>query len=205
MQGRYWSYQFIPSMGLAMYLAGLALPLERRAMQVPLSVLLLALIGLQLVRGPATYYPNPIPRGIRSVAFLSDHVSAAYPHVFECGTVNTSRFPALWTLPGAWNAIHDPTSSPRTRQRGEVLLRREVAAVRFDLLTGKPELIFLERDFATPYFRYPFDYESLMPKGYRKVGSVPGFDVWARADVSPAKLLAPHCGEFTAHAAFGVR
>lgn len=193
-QGRYWSYQFIPSIGLTIYLVWIALPLERRAMQIPLSVILLAMIGVQLVKGPyALYYANPIPHGVKSVAFISDNVAAAYPHVMDCNVLHTSRFPALWTIPGAWNALNDPTSSLETRQQARSLLSREEAAVRKDIRGGRPEIIFSDRRFALSYFRYPFDYGTLVPNGYRQVGTVHGLDIWLREDVGSDVLRRPSC------------
>jgi hypothetical protein len=193
-QGRYWSYQFIPSVGLTIYLVWLALPMERRAMQIPLAVILLAMIGVQLVAGPyALYYANPIPRGVRAVAFFSDNVAAAYPHVFDCQVVHTSRFPALWTIPGAWNALNDRASSSETRLQARHLLSREKLAVREDIRNGRPEIIFSDRAFGLSYFRYPFNYGSLVPNGYRQVGSIHGLDIWLRHDVPSEVLNRPSC------------
>lgn len=192
-QGRYWSYQFVPSIGMAIYLVWVALPMERRALQFPLSVILLALIGVKLVQGPATYRFNPVPQGVNNVAILSDNVTATYPHVFECKTANASRFPALWTIPGAWNALHDPSSSTQVRQRAEALLEREVVAAQSDIRSGQPQIIYTDREFGKSYFRYPFDYGSLVPKSYRRVGSVNGLDVWLPEGVSVDVLGRPPC------------
>lgn len=193
-QGRYWSYQFIPSIGLTIYVTGLTLLRAQGPIRIPLAITSIAIAAFQIANMPKGYGPNPVPAGVKSVAFLSDNVSAAYPHVFECGVTHTSRFPAIWTIPGAWNALHDPTSTRKDRDEAAALLKREIGAVQSDLLQGKPQLIYSEDNFASSYFRYPFNYDSLVPAGYRRVGEIRGFRIWARDDLPASLIRGPRCG-----------
>lgn len=150
LQGRNYTYHFVPAMGLGILLA---LMLPYRA-----GIILSALfIGVQLVRGgQAEQRFAPIPDGTSSVAILSAHVFAAYPSTLNRGIRNVSRYPALWTLPGAWR-LHD-----------DRLLAEQRSIIRGDILRDHPELIIADARPWKPYFNGPFDYMAFL-------GPFPGY------------------------------
>lgn len=162
LQGRNWSYHFVPALGLGILLSILLARHHRAAL--PLAVVLCA--G-QLVRGPHQPMPSA-PFSERSVAVLSAHVFAAYPRAVH----NATRYPALWTLPGAWNALNDPGRSATDRERARRILEHERAIIRADILRDRPDAIYAHANRTKRYFRRPFDYmEFLGPlPGYRFVG-----------------------------------
>ena len=177
-QGRFWSYQMVPTVGLAIFTLMLAAPGQSRRIQIALSMVLAGVVGSKLVRDWPQQASVPIPPGIERVAFLSDNVWAAYPTVLERGITNTSRFPALWTLPGAWNKMHDPELTEQERVEARQFYDREASKVRADLNNGKPQIIYVERFVKPDYYTTPLPFEALIPAGYRKTGEVSGFDVW---------------------------
>ena len=187
-QGRNWSYHFVPAVGLGLFLAVWSAK-QNRGMALLAASLALA----QAARGPhQRKSPSPILAGATSVAFFSSHVWAAYPTALDCGVRNATRYPALWVLPGAWNVLHDPDGTEADRQRAKRILAREREIIRGDLLRDKPQLLYLDVRERKPYFTRPFDYRSFIGPlpGYRPVGriSIPEitYEVWAveRAPVS---------------------
>ena len=158
-----------------------------------MAVLAIALLFTQLARGPHVRKPpSPIPATVSSVAFLSAHVWAAYPTSLDCGIRNTTRYPALWVIPGAWNILHDPQRPAADRQRARQILGKERKIIRGDLLRAQPDLIYEDARRTKPYFKYPFDYvEFIGPlPGYHYAGKVGMYDVWAHGRTA---LSGPRC------------
>jgi len=178
-QGRYWTYHFVPALGFAMMLAFLGSPRKRG-----FAAVAIGLIGIQLGQGLPRVPPTRLPLGLHSVAILSTSVRATYPRVLDRGIVNTTRYPALWTLPGAWSIANDPKRSTEDRARAVALLRHERAVIRGDILAGRPQIIMADARDKKLYFDRPFDYMRFLGPipGYRYAGRFRGYDHYIRVD-----------------------
>jgi hypothetical protein len=166
LQGRNWTYHFVPPVGL-----GILLALWLARAHASGKVLAALLIAVQLVRGPHEGRPSA-PMEDPSVAVLSAHVHAAYPAAFDQGVHNATRYPALWVLPGAWNILNDPSRPIAERRRALSILKREREVIRGDILLERPSVIYAHANSKKRYYRARFDYlEFLGPlPGYRYVG-----------------------------------
>jgi hypothetical protein len=162
-QGRFWSYHLVPAIGLA----AIVLFLTRdRLLIVAGAWLLLA----QVVQGYPAYRHSFVPEGARSVLFLSDRVSAAYPASFECRVRNMSGQPTYWILPGAWNAGN------------KALAEREIAQVQADI-SRRPD-VSLE-DMRLEKYDRPFRFaDHLDLSGYRKDEMAGRYQLWVRRDLA---------------------
>ena len=196
LQGRNWTYHFIPAVGL-----GLLLAIWSARQNRGMALLALGLSLGQLARGPHVRRPpSPIPTGVSSVAFLSAHVFAAYPTSLDCGVRNETRYPAIWVVPGAWNIAHDSSRSAADRNRAIHILQTERSTIRGDLLRARPQLIYFDARTVKPYFKTAFDYEAFIGHlpGYRRIGRVSTgnliYDVWGTGNAS---VLGPRCDSIT--------
>jgi hypothetical protein len=183
-QGRNWSYHFVPAIGLGLFLA---LWIRRRMVM----ILAALLIGIQLWRGPHHRgRQSPIPEGAESVAFLIAHVYGAWPTSTYCGVTHTTRYPALWPIPGAWNKLTSP--DPAVRRKAAQILAEQRAIIRGDLLRQRPQFIFAHDYGKQLYFDRSFNYMRFIGPlpGYRRVGRRRDYDVWSRVG-----LPGPDCKE----------
>ena len=175
-QGKFWSYHLVPAIGLGILLA---LSLRDKA-----GVLLaVALVACQIYRGPhSKTRPAPIPEGVSSVAVLIQHVMGAYPGTLNCGIRHTTRYPAIWVIPGAWNIVNNPDRSLEDRKRAKAILDHEREIIRGDIIRGRPELILVDRRITKPYFQYPFSYEDFLGpfSGYSLVGKTAWYRIYSR-------------------------
>lgn len=181
-QNRNWTYHFVPAAGLGIILAIWSARQQRAT--IALTALL---VGIQFMRGPPKpKLSPPIPLGVSRVTFLSAHVFSAYPRVLDCSVRNTTRYPALWALPGAWNILHDRSRSNADRQRAAHIVARERKIIRNDILNEKPELLYVDDRTVKPYFQYRFDYLKFVGPlpGYRRVGRWAFYDIWAPKPLS---------------------
>ena len=97
LQGKFWYYQLVPAIGLAIYLGFTASHLKRVNLACAAALSLMSVA--YFLRPPRPL--DPIPAGARRVLFLTPHIPMAYPVVFERGVENTSPYAALWPVPGA--------------------------------------------------------------------------------------------------------
>lgn len=163
LQGRYWSYHLVPAIGLA----AIILFFTRNTLLVTAGA---GLLLAQVAQGTRPYPHSFVPGGAKSVLFLSDRVSAAYPASFECGVRNASRYPTFWTLPGAWNA-------------GRMdLFKRELAKANADLKRERPEVIL--EDIRPERFDRPFRFADWMDLSSYRSGPMAGrYRLWVRNDL----------------------
>jgi hypothetical protein len=163
LQGKFWYYQLIPAVGLAIYI-GLVAPKLR---------LLNALCAAALAAAtlPVLFQPkpliDPIPAGARRVLFLTHRLQRPYPLVFERGIENTSPYPALWPVPGA---LDKPAILAEAR-------RRQVDAI----VARCPQYIFTDRTDAFDYYRFLLADPRFGGMDYRRLRSVGPFEVYASA------------------------
>lgn len=189
LQGRYWPYQFVPPMGLAMFLSMELAWRERGTMGIALGSVALLLIARQALIGPHQYPPSIVPQMTSPVLFLTERVSATYPEVLECGVVNASRYPSLWTLPGSWNQM--TPGSPNQAHANDVF-RRETAIISQDIRRLRPVLVF--EDIRPTYFKGRFTYSDWIDlSGYRPVGLRGRYRFWLRNDLDVGLLNRPLC------------
>jgi hypothetical protein len=179
-QGRYWTYHFVPALGLGMVLAMIQV---RRDWKFTLLVALL--IADQFVSGVPPRMNTPIPPGAKSVAILSSVVGAAYPAVLDQHAFNATRYPALWVLPGAWAIANDPKRSPTDRARALGILAHERTTILGDIGRYRPEYVMA--DTHLKHFTRPFDYMRFLGPipGYRFVGDDGRYHIYRFAS-SPA-------------------
>ena len=178
LQGRNWSYHFVPAAGLIILQSIL---LRSRAGY----CLAILACGYQLWRGP--HQPRlGAPIETDTYAVLSAHVFAAYP---SCGR-NVMRYPALWTIPGAWQKLPEPKAAG--------ILDRERRIIRGDILRARPQAIYADAREHKPYFgTQPFDWMQFLGpfRDYRYVATVQvaetfAYDVWQRRDIATSNNLA---------------
>jgi hypothetical protein len=190
LQGRFWPYQFVPALGLATIVCLQAGFIDKGIFRWTYLAVGAVLIAWPLRVGPHRYPPSIIPEDVETVLILSERVSATYPQVTECGVVNASRYPSFWTLPGAWNRLHDK-STDGTEARA--LLQQEFTTISGDIRAGKPEIIF--EDFRPTYFAgQPFSYSRWLDLvDYRRVGKRDRYWVWLRNDLDASLMDRPTC------------
>lgn len=158
LQSKFWYYQLIPAVGLAIYLgvAGVRPNRIGIAGAIGLSILSAA-YAIRAVR-PL----DPIPPGAKRVLFLTAHIPVSYPVLFERGVENTSPYPAFWPVPGALN---NPKILDDVR-------RKQVDAI----VERCPEYIFSN-------LRESFDYFAFLSadprfRGWRYVGDFHSFKIY---------------------------
>lgn len=158
LQGKGWTYQLIPSATLTLIL-GWSL---WRQIAPPMRVLAAsgAIFSAALLMSGGPYQrvaPIPVPKGTK-VLFLSVRVSAAYPMVQEAGSINTSRYPAIWPVPGAWRTLQDPAASETRKAKAREILAETRHNIVSDILAGQPVAIFADSSPRQLYFDGPFDW-----------------------------------------------
>jgi hypothetical protein len=180
-QGRFWSYHLIPALGATAITVWLAALRDQGVMRLGFVVSGAALLTVAPMTGLRKYDGLSAPKGVGTVLFLSDRVTAAYPGVTECGIRNVSASPTYWTLPGAWN----------TNQ--QEVFAREIGKMNREIERGRPVLIFEDMRLRKFVRRFRFrDWADLTD--YRLVAAAQGpFAVWLRKDISPAVLKRPDC------------
>lgn len=192
LQGRNWSYHFVPTVGLVILLS---LALKNWA---GYCFALLA-CGFQLWRGPHQPLPGA-PIKTNTYAVLSAHVFAAYP---SCGR-NETRYPALWIIPGAWQKLPDPKAA--------AILDRERRIIRGDILRARPEAIYVDARKDKPYFgKRTFDWMQFLGpfSDYRyvtrvQVSEMYAYDVWQRRDsVAPNNMATAKTRQVACETALG--
>lgn len=184
LQGRFWTYHLVPAVALALLV--LMLILDRRSLRRRWwNVALAVLAALMVVPAARPDYPGHIPLGAKSVLFLSTDISAAYPEAFDRGVVNASPYSQLWTLPGAWRIVHDPSASETRRQSALAVLADTRRRVVDQLVQHCPDPIFVDEQPPTELFGGRFDFLAFFsadPRftGYRPTGQADGFRVYRR-------------------------
>lgn len=179
-QGRFWSYQLVPAMGLAALSLLMAALRDTGLIRIGLGFAGVGMLAINPAIGVRKYPPR-IPSGISTVLFLSENVTSAYPVVFECSTRNASRFPTFWTIPGAWN------------DEKHQILNSQVAAMNEDIRRERPQVIF--EDLRMAKFRRPFSFREWADlRGYREQGRSGEFAIWLRNDLSSSVLHTLPCG-----------
>lgn len=193
LQGRFWPYQFVPPMGIMMLFC-LAFAWEGRRSPIALIGIVAIILALrQLLFGPHRYPPPFVFQGISPVLILSERVSAAYPQVLECGVVNASRYPSLWTLPGVWNRIHrSEVARPEARKQ----FQSQVNAISADIRRFHPKIIF--EDLRPTYFAGNFAYSDWLDlSNYKRIAVDGRYAIWLRIDLSPLTIEAPYANKCT--------
>ena len=155
-------------------------------------------LGVQLERGPydpvsTRAFAPFIERKGETIMVYSTNVSAAFPFVNAVEGTWASRYPAQWTIPGAYRELQ----SPRCLESGDPcaeyrrILEDTRVADTEDLVRYRPDLVFVEVRENKSYFGgVPFDFLVFLKEDpsfarewahYRKVGSVGKVvDVWRR-------------------------
>jgi hypothetical protein len=193
-QGRFWSYHLVPAL-LVMFL--LWLLMSRRAgrrRQFVLTLMLIATIGAFLFHSFRRPYQDVIPVGATSVLFLSSHVWSAYPAVVDRGVINASRYPALWTVPGARRLLRDPAASPEKRREAASVLAVTRHNLVDDIIRYCPDPIFADVRPSKPYYDGPFDFIEFLridPRftGYRAGETAGMYQVYHRTTACPNQAL----------------
>lgn len=200
-----WEYQRVPIYSaLCLWGAWLAVVLFARGNLTHLgdvvarSVLLsmaAAIVALQVLSGP--YYNGyavrlaPHLHGADSFMAFTTNVSVTYPLANETATVPTTRYSALWLIPGAVSQL--ASSALLTAQRREALqqvLERARRTTAEDFLQGRPDVVFVDAREAKPYFGgADFDYIAFFKEDpdfraawqqYALIGTEAGFEIWRR-------------------------
>lgn len=114
------------------------------------------------------------------------------PFINETGSHWASRYPALWPIPGAIVGISRTDcrrDAARCAEFRHILADARRATIA-DMKRYQPELVFIDVRRSKSYFGgQPFDYLAFLSidpafapmwSRYRKVGEMPGFEVWRR-------------------------
>jgi hypothetical protein len=179
LQGRFWPYHFITAAGLGMILCFW----QRRLAYWGV------LIAADVFRGPYSQDPDThirIPKGISRVVVLSAHVHAAYPTVSGCGVTNETPWGSLGWVPGPWNVVRNPRSSPDDKARAKRMLMTERERLRGLIRARDVQLIISDAEPRKLYFDYPIDYMKLIgPLPEYKLAYRDGrYEYWAKQPLS---------------------
>lgn len=159
------------------------------------------LLGIPLARGP--YQPPYIdtlkaafPPALNAPAILSLHTGlpVSFPLTNEIGGQWVSRYPSLWTLPGAVHRLMDARcadTAPSDICDGPSKILGDVrAAIMADAAALPPDIILIDAAERKAFFSdIPFDYYAFMEadpgfkdflSAYQKVNNINGIDVWIR-------------------------
>lgn len=180
LQGRNWHYHFIPALGLSAMLIALAAMTEAGMTRRAFGAVAALVLSVSLLVGPPFSVPSVIPQGIKSVLFLTDMVKVPYPMTFECEVFHASRYPAFWTIPGAWNSGN------------KALFDQEIDRADEDIRKWRPEILFEVP--ASARFNTPFRFSDWLDvSDYRPAGMRGPFIVWLRKDLPASVLERPNC------------
>jgi len=108
-----------------------------------------------------------------AVMIFSTSLTPAFPLVVNTGAIWTSRYPALWLLPGALNGVNGEaceTLSERCEAIGDILdqTRKDIVT---DFLEGAPDLVIFDK--RNHYIRQPdFDYKTFLAEDPRFLGQM---------------------------------
>ncbi len=130
--------------------------------------------------------PNP------RLAVLSSSLWPAFPLANEAGAIWTSRYPALWLIPGAVNRLASPdcTSGSLNCDAIRDIFRDTRAAIVEDFLSGEADMLIVDKH---PYYINEPDFSYLALLGsdenfqkrfseYKLLKSSEKFDVYVRVD-----------------------
>lgn len=192
-----WNYHIYPATAMLVLLAG-NLALSSR-LGPPLRLAGAALVGL-LVAKAALVAENRYPlmdrlmpvietRNAGAIYFFSSNTWTGFPMTVYADVEWTSRFPALWPLPGIVNARSGgvPTGDAEALAEIEDFVRRAVIA---DLEARLPDIVLVDARPEKPWYRAPgFDFIahfSIDPRfaalweRYQRIGEVEGFVIYQR-------------------------
>ncbi len=203
-----WNYQLIPM--LYFLLAGSVwVAREKRLFegrkpvpQAAVVAMVLITLGAQLIAGPYrsrtldAFAPHVEGPG-ETIMVYSTNVSAAFPFVNAVQGQWAGRYPAQWTIPGAWIDLHGSECPMDEDYCGELveILDDIRTANTEDLLSYRPDVVFVDEREDKSYFHgEPFDYIAFQKEDarfadawadYEQVGLVgEGYAVWRRKPAS---------------------
>lgn len=191
-QGRFWTYHLVPAVALTfVLLLMIARDRDQRRRWV-LTLVVIAALGAVLFGRFRRQYEDLIPQGATSVLFLSAHLGSAYPAAVDRRIVHASRFPAMWTLPGASRRLRDPGSSAAVRSRAVAVLAETRGVLVDDILRYCPDPICADVRPRKPYFDGPFDFIAFLSadprfSGYRAGEKIGMFRLYRRVHPCPRK------------------
>lgn len=156
-------------------------------------------VGTSIIAGPyradhIAYLEAALPGELsgRKMMVFSTNVSHGFPFVLETGAIWTSRYPALWLIPGAVTnlAAADCEAAPqRCEALNDVLAYARDTAVE-DFITHPPDLVLVDKRQAKSYFDgLEFDYIAFMSTDqkfaaawteYAYYGDTLIFEIWRR-------------------------
>ncbi|MDT0619796.1 GtrA family protein [Salinisphaera sp. P385] len=127
----------------------------------------------------------------RSFIFLTSQVSLTFPMANAQDATPTSRYSALWLIPGSINRLESEPLAESTRKRVSEILEFARQSTVEDFLAGDPKTVFIDVRENKPYFdrSLTFDYLSFFMKDqrfatqwrrYKLIFQSPHFEVWQR-------------------------
>lgn len=194
-QGRFWTYHLVPAVALTFVVLLMISRHRDQRRRFAFTLVVIAVLGAVLFARFRRQYEDLIPPGATSVLFLSAHLGSAYPATVDRRVVHASRFPAMWTLPGASRRIRDPGASAEERSRAMVVVADTRRALVDDILLYCPDPIFADVRARKPYFGGPFDFIAFLsadPRfgGYRAGEKVGMFRLYRRIHPCPPRQAA---------------
>lgn len=189
LQGKFWSYHQVPVQCLILLiLLTVAVSGNRIGKWACASIVTVAGLFAAVAQAAGSEKAPPVPGDARSVLFLSAHVWSAYPVSLDRGLRQVSRYPALWTLPGAWSIYDDPNRPKAERAHATAVLRETRDNIIRDIQAGKPDYIYEDVRKRKPYFRAPFSYSAFLGSGlsgYRPIAKRGIWRIYARRELKP--------------------
>jgi putative flippase GtrA len=203
-QGKGWVYQFIPvNIYLGILIAWLCVSASPRPKKQAPRVLVLALAAMVVLspalRGP---YHSQMAQVFgrflatdgsqSSFVFLGAHVWGSYPMANTHDAEVTSRYSALWLIPGAVRQLSKEEPVPEDRREAllGVLDFARTSTIE-DFLEGRPQVVIVDVRSRKTYFDgTDFDYLAFFQqdprfaeawRDYRLIETLHGFEVWRRS------------------------
>jgi putative flippase GtrA len=200
-----WGYQRIPIysalclwwtwLAVALFDSGRLREIGDFAVRTALLGLAAAIIALQVLQGPyqnaAVSIFGPHLRDASSFMALTTNVSITYPLANLTGAEPTTRYSALWLIPGAVSKLAAGGAlAKEDRDALEKVLERARRTTSEDFVHGRPDVVLVDARATKPYFGgADFDYIDFFQQDprfraawqdYSLVATEAGFEVWRR-------------------------
>ncbi|MEE9388226.1 MAG: GtrA family protein [Paracoccaceae bacterium] len=196
-----YQYQLLPlTVFISLYCVWMLANAQNWAVSILFAGVLLGLIGSNAIT--AGFYSTAntsrftdLVKGVGpepAIMIFSTSLSPAFPLVVETGATWTSRYPAMWLVPGSLNGLNSEECakpSERCQVFAEILDQTRIDIVT-DFVSGTPDLVLFNRQ--NNYFQQPgFDFKEFLAVDPRFLGQLALYDMVQRSPAFETWIMKP--------------